>query len=258
MLNFKILKIVVKNWLLQKRKFSEFLVTNRIYWKTSLQVAFGPFKGMKYVENSKGGAYFPKLLGTYEKELYPVLEEFFTQDFCKIINVGGGEGYFIVGLGTRFKNCKLEVFEPEFFACHLIEKMAQMNGVLDRLSIHARLCFPSDLEESIDKTGDNFIFMDVEGAELQLLDPDKVPSLRNSSFIVEIHDTVSPTLGVTIKDRFLHTHHFREVWAQERQISDLTISMGWKKIFKSGFVNLMDEGRGSKMRWFVFEKMKSS
>ena len=254
-MNKQILKIVLKNWLLQKRNFSDYLATNRIYWATKLIVASGPFKGMKYVENSKGGAYFPKLLGTYEMELNSHIENFIKNDFNKIVNVGGGEGYFAVGLAMRFKTVRVEVFEPEFFACHLIEKMAKYNNTHEQLTINAKFCSAVDLENSLDKNGLNFIFMDVEGAELDLLDPAKVPSLINSSIIVEIHDTVSPTLGETIKNRFTSTHHFYEVFSTNRKISDLTISMGWKKIFKMNFLKLMDEGRGSRMRWFVLERM---
>ena len=254
--DFKIaIRIMLKNWLLQKRTFPEFLATNRVYWKSKLKILSGPFQGMKYVENSKGGAYFPKLLGTYEKELNPILHRFFEKRFAKIVNVGGGEGYFSVGLANRFKGCPVEVFEPDFFACYLIEKLANLNNVTGTVKINAQLCNPSDLENSLEKSEHNFIFMDVEGAELELLDPTKVPSLKNSSIIVEIHDTISPILGETIKNRLFHTHSFHEVWAVERNIHDLTISMGWKRIFKSAFLKLMNEGRGSRMRWFVFEKL---
>lgn len=254
-MKLKILKIVLKNWLLQKRNFFEYFASNRVYWITSLQVAEGPFKGMHYVESSSGSAYFPKLLGTYEKELNKDIESFIAKDFKKLVNVGGGEGYFAVGFAMRLKNIKVEVFEPGFLACHLMEKMATINKVNSLLKINAKICEPSDLENALEKTAHNFIFMDVEGAELELLDPVKVPSIMNSSIIVEIHDTVSPDLGETIKNRLLETHSFHEVWAVDREISDLTISMGWKRIFKSAFLNLMNEGRGSKMRWFIFEKL---
>jgi hypothetical protein len=215
----------------------------------------GIFKGMNYVENSKGGAYFPKLLGTYEKELNSTLEFFLTKDFSKIINVGGGEGYFAVGLAIRNKKCEVEVFEPDFFACYLIEKLAKLNGVYSQMKINAKLCLPLDLESALEKNAHNFIFMDVEGAELVLLDPSLVPSLKFSSIIVEIHDTVSPILGETIKNRFLSTHHFTEIWSKNREISDLKILPAWKRILSRNFIKMMDEGRGSKMRWFVFERI---
>lgn len=246
------LKIILKNWLLQRRSLPAYIATNTIYRKTDLSVAAGPFKGMKYVENSTGGAYFPKLLGTYEKELNTKIDEFSAMGFEKIINVGGGEGYFAVGLALKNKNAKVLVFEPGYFGCHLIQKMAEMNQVGNRVEIKAQLCAAEDLEKAIGNSEKTFVFMDVEGAELYLLDPASVPGIKKCHIIVEIHDSV-PGLGDTIQKRFAGTHKLTEIWQEDRIISDLSITTGWKGILKRQFENLMHEGRGMKMRWFVLE-----
>ena len=71
--------------------------------------------------------------------------------------------------------------------------------------------------------------------------------------MVEIHDTVSPTLGDTIKNRFAQSHVFTEIKQVERTIDDITISSIWKSVLTKQFEKVIHEGRGNKMRWFVFE-----
>lgn len=249
-LNTSVTKIILKNWLLQRRSLTGYLTTNRVYRKSKLRVMNGPFKGMQYVENSTGGAYFPKLLGTYEKELYPAIEELATISFDRIINVGAGEGFFTVGLAKRFPAATVVAFEPGFYGCYLAEKMAKMNKVENRITIKAQLCGPSDLNAAVLEQKKNLVFMDVEGAELELLDFNKVPLLKYCAVVVEIHDSVSPELGKTIWNRFSGTHDCVEIWQEERNISDL----GFKPaLFKNAYVKMMHEGRGSRMRWFVFK-----
>lgn len=250
------LKVILKNWLLQRRTLGAFVATTTIYRKTDLVIASGPFKGMKYIENSTGGAYFPKLLGTYEKELHSVINDLSGQNFEALINVGGGEGYFSVGLARMLKNSSVLAFEPGFYGCYLMQKLAQINNVSNRLTIKAQLCFPDDLQASIDENKKTLIFMDVEGAELQLLDINAVPKLKKCHIIVEIHDSVSPVLGDTIKKQFEGSHRFREVIQEERTIKDFTLNSWNRSIQKKQFEKLMHEGRGYKMRWFVFEPLK--
>lgn len=226
------------------------MATNRVYRKSQLQIMSGPFAGLHYVENSTGGAYFPKLLGTYEKELTPYFEELKKVDFKKIVNVGGGEGYFAVGLARAFPKARVDVYEPEFYGCYLMDKMASQNNVRSQLSINAKLCFTNDLQNSLQETVPSLVVMDVEGAELQLLDPDKVPGLLYSHIVVEIHDSVSPDLGTAIINRFAKSHSLTEIWQQDRMLSDMPFKTTF---FKKQFLKLMHEGRGSKMRWFYFK-----
>jgi len=53
------------------------------------KVLNGPFKGMQYPSlNSTGSALFPKLLGSYERELHYEIEDMFNKKFNKIIDIG--------------------------------------------------------------------------------------------------------------------------------------------------------------------------
>src|SRR5262245_56331762 len=60
-----------------------------------LKVRHGFFKGMQYPRNrSISSALFPKLLGTYERELHPVLERICKEPYEGIVNIGCAEGYY--------------------------------------------------------------------------------------------------------------------------------------------------------------------
>lgn len=251
----KITKIILKNWLLQRRTLSEYAVTNSIYRKTGLVVKDGPFKGMKYIENSKGGAYFPKLLGVYEKELYPIIESWPNDKFTKILNIGAGEGYYSNGFALCFRNANVVSYDPGFIACYLNEQMATINGVFNRCTIKAQLCGLNELKAELETGERTLVFMDVEGAELELLNNDAIPALNKAHIMVEIHDSLGAHLAQTITDRFKSTHTLVEINQRPRTINDLTISTYKTKLYKKAFVHSMDEGRGYLMRWFYFEPL---
>ena len=73
-----------------------------IYGPFHPHVLSGPFHGMRYVDHSVGSSLFPKLIGTYEKELRYWLEAQFTEsNLTTIVNIGAGEGYYAVGAALR-------------------------------------------------------------------------------------------------------------------------------------------------------------
>ncbi|MFZ5437970.1 MAG: hypothetical protein ACOZAK_02865 [Patescibacteria group bacterium] len=58
-----------------------------------LIVKNGPFKGMQYTEpKSIGSEFFPKLLGSYEKELHSLIKKICSTKYEQIINIGSAEG----------------------------------------------------------------------------------------------------------------------------------------------------------------------
>lgn len=247
------IKLILKNWLLQKRGFLQHIVYTSILLRSKVSVLSGPFKGMLYVENSKGGAYLPKLLGIYERELSPKIMQWKDLAFDKVLNVGAGEGYFTVGFALLTKCKNIVAYEPTLYACYLMEKLSELNGVTNSIRIEARLCEVKHMNEELSGTKKPLVFMDVEGAELELLNPDLVPGLLNAYIMVEIHDTVSPVLGSTIIDRFKDSHVFTEIIQEDRSIKDVPYNSIWTSVLKGQFEKAIHEGRGSKMRWFAFE-----
>ena len=72
-------------------------VLEELKWK----VAAGPFAGMRYITRSCGSKLAPKVIGCYERELHPAIENAIRGDYQRIIDIGCAEGYYAVGLAWR-------------------------------------------------------------------------------------------------------------------------------------------------------------
>ena len=76
-------------------------------------VAGGPFQGLRYIRESVGSAWAPKMLGTYEKELWPVVDVLIRRRPRWIVDVGAAEGYYAVGLAMRLGAAQVVAFEAD-------------------------------------------------------------------------------------------------------------------------------------------------
>lgn len=217
-------------------------------------VLSGPFVGMKYVKKAVGGAYYPRLLGTYELELSAIIEEICQESFETIINVGAGEGYYAVGFALRNTKTNIIAFESDSEGRKLLEQMVVMNCVEDRIRI-CGACNISSLLDSISPNHKSLIVIDVEGAEVFLLDPLKIPHLVRTYILVELHELRVPDISTIILDRFCKTHIITKIDSRERVIFDFPKAVNWKVkcLPKKIRLRSMDEGRGWPMSWFYLK-----
>ena len=88
----------------------------------------GPFQGLRYISDSVGSNWSPKLMGTYEKELWSIIESIVDHSYELIIDIGAAEGYYAVGLAYRIHKTKVLCFDSEAKAHSLIQKFAKLNG----------------------------------------------------------------------------------------------------------------------------------
>jgi hypothetical protein len=79
-------------------------IAKLLYWKLcfpetigivppALQVMSGPFQGIRYTRRAQGSSISPKIVGTYEKELYDVIRSIQADGFDTVIDIGAAEGY---------------------------------------------------------------------------------------------------------------------------------------------------------------------
>jgi hypothetical protein len=170
-----------------------------------LDVRRGPFAGMRYMPGQEhvSGHLITKLVGTYERQIYPWFEEWIASDLDLVIDVGCAEGFYAVGLARTMPNVKVwayDTYEPARRDC---AELARTNGVQDRVTI-AGTCTPGTLAAVSEKRV--ALLSDCEGYEKILLDLDMAPNLRHWSIIVEQHDLNDPTISATIEARFRATH----------------------------------------------------
>ncbi len=192
-----------------------------------------------------------RILGTYEMELWEIVADLCDRPHDGIVNIGAAEGYYAIGLALLKPNSRTVAFEadPEIAAC--LHANVRLNGVEERIRL-ADLCTLDDLRAELTGLHQPLVLIDVEGAERELLDPAKIPALVRSEVLVEIHDFAGPEIGAEIAARFQPTHQLTEVWTRNRTVHDIPPGVfHWLSHLLPGHgVRFLDEGRGTRMRWF--------
>ena len=168
-------------------------------------VLSGPFKGLKYSSLvSNGSSLLPKLVGTYEKELHPIIDQIRNTGYSLIIDIGSAEGYYAVGLAVLKKDAKVIAFDISENAQKNCKEMAGINGVSDRLQVFGE-CNKQTMVSFFDQNN-GLIISDCEGFELELFDEDLVEKLKRFDFLIETHDCFNPIISSSLKGVFSKTH----------------------------------------------------
>ena len=151
------------------------------------RVRAGLFQGMAYPSpQSHGSALVPKLLGTYELELAPVITGWRDCAFPVIVDVGCAEGYYAVGLARMFPGAVVHAFDSAAEARSMCLKTSEANGVAGRLQLHGE-CGQADLL-AIDLRSGGLVISDCEGFEGDLFDATVAEHLAHCHAIIEVHD----------------------------------------------------------------------
>jgi hypothetical protein len=182
-----------------------------------MTVRHGPFNGMKYPEyKSVGSSLFPKLIGSYEREIQPIIEAICECNYSDIVDIGCAEGYYAVGLAMRIPSARIFAYDTNVEAIRLCRKMAELNNVSQRI-ITGAFC-DSDKLKSLPFSGRGLVISDCEGYEKDLFTMDLVQVLVNHDVLIEVHDFVDPHISSLIRKRFEKTHNIRTI----QSISDKT------------------------------------
>jgi len=183
-----------------------------------LTVRGGPFEGMTYVDRAVGSVLnlVPRLLGAYERELHGAIEEAVREAPSTVVDVGSADGYYAVGLALRLPAATVYAFDPDRFQRSLCGEVARVNGAAARVR-QGGGCDASTLLTL--PLRDAFVVVDCEGCEVELLDPERVPLLRRSKVLVELHEHVEPT-AAEIPARFSATHDLHLISPEPRRAED--------------------------------------
>lgn len=223
--------------------------TRLVARNTNYIVRSGPFRGMKYIRQSHASVLAPKLLGIYERELHEVIEKVISYPFETIVDIGAAEGYYCAGLALRMKKTKFIAFEMSDSSRTLIQELASLNQVADRITIRGA-CTIEELNSVLDPSDLTLVICDVEGAESYLLDPLRVPALRSASILVELHDFVVEGLSDVIRSRFEVTHHIEQIFAEVRNRNDFPFQSVLTKCFDCYPTFAVSDCRPRGMSWY--------
>ena len=209
------------------------------------EIGQGPFQGMRYVSSATHFASLTKLVGTYEIEVYPAIEEICAAGCDRIIDIGTAEGYYAIGLAIRNPGVPIIGFEMDPSVRYYLRRNARLNGVSDRIKLRGR-CDLDSLSQVLDGSRLPAVICDCEGAEDSLLRPDKIETLRRAFVLVETHDGLTTDAGVLegivdrLKERFSPTHQVEIIKYRDRKSDDLPAG---NRLSPEEATEAMDEGR---------------
>jgi hypothetical protein len=164
----------------------------------------GPFAGMKLGSPTWGGV-VPKLLGCYELEITPAVEEAIGSEYIQVVNIGAADGYYAVGFALRMPKTKIRAFDTDWVSRRATRQAAEINRV--RIEVSG-FCSPQWLAVNLSER--TFILCDCEGYERTLLDPAAAPSLVSADILVEVHESETPGVRQLLMNRFSKTHLLTE------------------------------------------------
>lgn len=198
-------------------------------------VQSGPFAGMVLTPEIP---HFNKRIGCDEAELHPLIESWSGYD--RVIDVGCAHGWYAVGLARRMPSAKVWAFDTEDSVLRICRDLATSNGV--------------DVETGGEQTpaslaglvkGRTLIVVDIEGAEVDLLNPSTAPGLRNADILVEMHDFCRPGATELIKERFTE----RQITVFEPTARDPSEYPLLASLSRADQRRAVDENRAPGQRW---------
>ena len=216
----------------------------------------GPFAGMRYLGEAFASAWAPKLLGTYELELSPIIEGAIARRSQRIIVIGAAEGYYAVGLAWRIPEARVCAFEADDIGRKLLIDLARENGVADRCDVQGN-CTSEALGDVLQDGVLTLLICDVEGAEFAILDPTALPALARADVLVELHPWghEHPNPVKRMRELFEKTHEIEEICTRPRSPADLPLGAQFSV---SCAAALMDEMRPCEMVWLWLRPLNRS
>ncbi len=175
------------------------------YFGNGLKILSGPFKGMQYIRKSSGSTLFPKLIGSYEESIQNIIQKSILNNYEKIIDIGCAEGYYAVGFAYKCPNSKIIACDLDKQAIDNLKELIEINNVSNVEIRQEGFGFES-LNKILEKAEKTLLICDIEGNEIDLLDLENVPNLRNVDMIIESHDCFISGLSEVLINRFYNTH----------------------------------------------------
>ncbi|MBX9934900.1 MAG: hypothetical protein K2Y56_25905 [Methylobacterium sp.] len=218
-----------------------------IYRDAGGRVQDGPFRGLHLSPTANWGHdMVAMLLGQYERE---VVEALFARDLSSygmFVDIGAANGFFAVGM-ARAAKLPVIAYERDAASQGVIKANADLNGV--SLDIRGEAT-ASVLDATLAGAGRALVLVDIEGAEIAVLDPVAVPHLANADLVVESHDVEGRRSVDVLTERLAGTHEAKPIAREGRnpfafpRLSAIPDNEAWI---------CLSEERGAESGWVLFE-----
>lgn len=217
-------------------------------------VAYGPFKGLQFVDDSHWGASDKgtMILGLYEQE---VLSEFLKipNKYKTFIDLGAADGYYGVGVLVNNIFEKSYCYEITEAGRNVISKNATINNVSDKVVIRGEATKKLASEIPKSDLDNSVLFVDIEGAEFDLFDQEFYKSFSNSIVFIELHDFFfadgEQKLNSLVSNSKL-THSAKFIKMGNRDLSVFPELKQWNDLDRW---MVCSEGRAQLMTWVRFD-----
>jgi Ribosomal protein L11 methyltransferase (PrmA) len=172
---------------------------------TNYTVERGIFTGMKlHPQSSFGVDQFTMLTGQYESELYGIVAQAAAKQYEAFIDVGCANGFYAVGFALISKDCNVIAYDIDERSRTITALNAELNDVPDRISIKDKATH-AELDIQIERYKTVFLLVDIEGGEIDLLDPSECPALLKCDLLIEVHGRTDEVAEI-LRQRFCNTH----------------------------------------------------
>lgn len=224
------------------------------YWISFIskkRIIKGPFSEMLFDVPNFNTA---MLIGTWELELNEQISKLLDTKPTKIYCIGAAEGYYAVGFAKKLPACNVYAFEMQEKYKSFLLNLSTSNNC-NNIEIHGE-CTTNQLHQFLSNDKESsFVFCDIEGGEIDLLDLNKVPDLKRTTILVEVHEMYVTDCEKTIIDRFKNTHSYTIIHGKERTLQDLPKKLNFLHFISSPskILSLMGEGRPYPMNWLYLE-----
>ncbi|WP_375408670.1 hypothetical protein [uncultured Methylobacterium sp.] len=179
-----------------------------IYEAAGGVVQDGPFGGLRLGRTIHWGHdMIAMLLGQYEQEVAAALFARDLETYSVFVDIGAANGYFAVGMALK-AGLPVVAFEIDPASRSVIRANAALNGIDLDLREEAT---PAALEAVLGRVegrakGRALILVDIEGAELAVLDPAAAPNLAAADLVVENHVVEGRASVAILAERLAATH----------------------------------------------------
>lgn len=168
----------------------------------------GPFRGLRLGRTIHWGHdMIAMLLGQYEAEVAAALFARDLRAYSVFVDIGAANGYFAVGMALK-AGLPVVAFEIDPASRAVIRANAALNGIdLDLREEATPAALDAVLGGAERKAkGRALILVDIEGAELAVLDPAAAPGLATADLVVENHVVEGRSSVDILAERLAATH----------------------------------------------------
>lgn len=161
-------------------------ISAKIFKQLKGNVKYGPFKGMKMLEEQTWGVEtISKLLGNYEKHVVTKVVEL-SDKHDLFVDIGAADGYFAIGfiVSESFSRCICYESSPRSRAA--LRKNASVNSVEDKIKIE-EYANHTNISKLLTENPSCFILCDIEGGEFELFDDEILRLAKNCTILIELH-----------------------------------------------------------------------